>query len=480
MVKSIYNKRYFAFVLMFLFLLPLIFINRQISSDWGGDFAMYINEAMNIAHFQSIDDTHYIYNENAPMLGPGIYPAGFPLMLAPICFLFGNNISVFIIYMSLLLIITALVIYVFFKDFFSAPVAAILTLTIVYNPWMLSFKNEVLADIPFTLFFILTLVFYLKKAPAWLTGIVMGFAILVKTAGFVLPVGFVLYYFYNLVKRKRYPGLVFTAIYAVIFVFVLNTVLKMPLGLGLYSGNFDFSSLKHNILINISLYIEIYQSFFYRVLHDWKFIMLVTRSAMLTFLIIGIINVKKDLIYFIFVAYVFLLLVYPYHSSGFRFLLPVMPLLLLFALYGFKSIKWRYKVDKRLIVIFAALVLLGQYFPETVKLIEKRVEILPGPQQKSSKEAFDFIKKNTVDGDVILFTKPRVLALYTGRNAVCNEISDSSKKLEELLKNKNVKYILTNSDLSNKAAERFLKQNGDKVDLIWQNTKFKFYRINQP
>jgi 4-amino-4-deoxy-L-arabinose transferase-like glycosyltransferase len=311
MIKSIYENRYFGVILIFILSLPVIFINRQISTDWGGDFAMYINEALNIAHFKQVTATHYVYNENAPMLGPEFYPVGFPLLLAPVCLLFGNNIPVLIIYMSLILVITATVLFLFFREYFSVPVAVILTLIIVYNPWTLIFKNEILADIPFTLFFVLTQLLYLRKAPAWITGTVMGFTVLIKTAGFVLPAGFVLYYLYILIKRKnRYKELVFPVFYALILVLTVNVLIfKIPSGPGLYSGNFNFTAFKHNFLLNVSLYIEIFQSFFYRILDDWKFLMLITQSVMLTFLLIGIINAKKNLIFFVFVTYLLLLFV---------------------------------------------------------------------------------------------------------------------------------------------------------------------------
>ncbi len=479
MSGKIYRNDYFVLAVLLMLTLPILFINRQISTDWGGDYAMYINEALNISRLHPVTDTHYVYNENAPMLGPKVYPVGFPLLLAPVVLLFGNNVPVLIVFMSVLLITTAPVLFLFFKNFFSKAVSLILTLMIVYNPWMLIFKNEILADIPFTLFFVLAMVLYLRKAPAWLTGFVMGYAALIKAAGFVLPVAFVLYYFFNLLKRKnRTKELVLPVVYSLLFVFIVNKVIfHIPSGLGLYSSNFDFTGFKHNFLLNIALYIEIFESFFYRNLHDWKFIMLITQSVMLTFVIIGMVNAKKNPVFFVPAVFLLMLFVYPYHSSGFRFLLPIMPFLSVYAVNGFKSIKWNFTAKKNILILSAALILLGQYVPEIIKLSKAKPTVLNGPLEPASQQAFDYLKKNVKPGETVLFLKPRVLALFTGINSVCNELSDDNEKMEKLIKDNNVRYILTNENLKNKAVLQYINQNADKLLLKWKNEKFELYGV---
>ncbi len=476
-------KRNFDILLIVLLAFPLLFINLQHSTDWGGDFAMYINEAMNIVHLQPVAATHYVFNENAPMLGPKAYPVGFPLLLSPVCLIFGNNISIIIIFMALLLILLAIVLYIFFKTFFSKTVSLILVLVIIYNPWTLHFKNDILSDIPFTLFFVLTIILFIRKAPVWLTGLLMGISILIKTAGFVLPAGFSFYFIYLFITQHKQwkiniKKLLLPVGYALFFVFIINKIIfHFPSGISLYAQNFSFNKLEHNALVNISLYINIFQSFFFRNLHDWKFIMLITQSSLFTFTIVGILNSKKNVILFILSTYLLMLFFYPYHSAGFRFLLPVMPLLLYYAVNGFKSIHWNFTIKKELLVSLFALFLLGQYIPEIITLSNKSVKILSGPQEKTSQEVFNFIKDHIEKEATILFTKPRVLALYTKRNSTCNKQSNSTVEISRLFKEKNIEYILTCTELPNQTLNRYLIENRKNTLLIWNNKKFKVYKV---
>ena len=484
MIQSHYFKiRNADLLLVLILVLPVIFINLQHTVDWGGDYAMYVTEAMNIVRHQPVENTNYVYNSNAPMLGPPLYPVGFPLLLAPVILIFGNNFAVLIVYMSLLLVVLAIVLQLFFRRYFSVPVSVILVLVVLYNPWILHFKNEILADVPFTLFFILTLFLYLRKSNTLLTGIVMGFTILIRTAGFSLPAAFVLYFIYLLIIkrgdiRSNAKKLLLPVVYALLLILIVNKIVfRLPFGIGLYSGNFSLVAVKDQFLTNIALYIEIFQSFFHRDLSGWKFLYLITQAVLFTFSIIGFINSKKNLMFFVTATYLLMLFLYPYQSSGFRFLLPVMPVLLIYAVYGFKSVRWRYALPKRYLIPVLAVFLLGQYVPEIIRLIQKPVVTLTGPQEETSQEAFKYIRSHIPENETILFTKPRVLALFTGRKSVCNELSDDVGKMDMLIDGKNVKYILTNKNLSNPAVEKYLQTKNDRVSLIWSNRKFRLYQI---
>ncbi|HDO27779.1 MAG TPA: hypothetical protein ENH02_06645 [Bacteroidetes bacterium] len=102
----------------------------------------------------------------------------------------------------------------------------------------------------------------------------------------------------------------------------------------------------------------------------------------------------------------------------------------------------------------------------------------PGPQEQTSQEAFEYIRSHLSEDETVLFTKPRVLALYTGRKSVCNELSDDIEKIGRLLKQKDVGYILTNENLSNPAMEKYLIAKKNQVLLIWSNKKFRLYHLN--
>ena len=53
-------------------------------SEGGGDYAMYIHHAKNLATGVPYAETGYIMNPHYPGLGPQSYPPGYPLLLAPV------------------------------------------------------------------------------------------------------------------------------------------------------------------------------------------------------------------------------------------------------------------------------------------------------------------------------------------------------------------------------------------------------------
>ena len=86
------SKLYPYFIVLMLSI-PLLFINVKDSHDWGDDFAGYIHQAKNIVEGNSQFQTGYIINVEGPVLGPPTYPIGFPLLLSPVYYFFGNNIK---------------------------------------------------------------------------------------------------------------------------------------------------------------------------------------------------------------------------------------------------------------------------------------------------------------------------------------------------------------------------------------------------
>jgi len=79
--------------------------------NWGGDFALYISHAKNIAMGNSYSDTNYVYNQNYKLLSPRQYPPVFPIFLSVIYKIYGFNLF----YMKIMNIIALLLsIYVYY------------------------------------------------------------------------------------------------------------------------------------------------------------------------------------------------------------------------------------------------------------------------------------------------------------------------------------------------------------------------------
>ena len=126
--------------------LPLIFLNTKESSNWGGDFAHYIHQAINIVEGIPQSQNGYVYNPDYTAVAPRTYPVGFPIILAPIYALFGNNFLAFSYFMGALLFGTSILVFALLRQNFHWAVALSGMVFVGYSNWTLGMKGEVLSE----------------------------------------------------------------------------------------------------------------------------------------------------------------------------------------------------------------------------------------------------------------------------------------------------------------------------------------------
>src|SRR5687767_8522476 len=178
-------KEWIKHTVVIVSLLPLLFFNIKNTHDWGDDFAQYLIEAKNIQQGDPLGQSGYVENPNY-ILGPNCYPPGFPLFIAATSF----DIVKLNVLMSFFLLCIGYFSFLLFNKWFHFPPALVLSLVIVYNPLCLSFKNEVLSDLPFVAMLLLFFVLYLSdNKKTWmliLCGLVLAFAVNTRYVGWVL------------------------------------------------------------------------------------------------------------------------------------------------------------------------------------------------------------------------------------------------------------------------------------------------------
>ena len=198
-IKKLKTYKNIELLIIIILLLPLFFINVSNYHDWGGDFAQYIQQGINIAECKTQSKTHYIFNPENSYIGPPSYNVGFPLLLAPVYTLFGNKIIVFSYFISFFLIITMILVFKLLKQHFGLAIGISATLIFSYNPWLLKFKGEVLSDIPFTMFFLAGLLLYEKNksvnkktSSILLLGFFIAYSMLIKNIGLLLIIAIII------------------------------------------------------------------------------------------------------------------------------------------------------------------------------------------------------------------------------------------------------------------------------------------------
>ncbi len=486
------------FIFLFVLLMPVFFINVKDSHNWGGDFALYIHQAINIVEGKSQIETGYILNDQYFLPSPKTYPVGFPILLAPLYYVFGNSILAFSCFISSVLFLLGLVLYHFFRSHFSRTVSWCAILLIVYNPWTLSFKGEILADLPFMLFMILAVIFYLQLVPkrrtlpeSLLLGFLTAFSMLLKSIGVVLLASLLADAIFQMGKkliRGEKKALAHIALdllvttgscllfySAISFILIPTAIEPMPYYQSLYDFR-DLGNLALNVFKNYALQLK---GFFYLTDGVWKILTLATIAIASILMAIGLVRKflqNPGILEWLALAYSAVVLTFPTANQGLRYLFPILPIYIFFIISGARSCHLGGKVKANHLLILIAILCCVHYPSGIQKLLAEQGKTTIGPQERQSKEVFQYIKENTSKKAVFVFIKPTVLSLYAERNCMANrrdqDVAGMATKFEQV----GVDYYLTNSDLANGALDRFLIKHKVKVRLIWSNEKFKLYK----
>ncbi|HNW97928.1 MAG TPA: hypothetical protein PKK00_05905 [Bacteroidales bacterium] len=497
-------KKYYSYLLIIILCIPLLFINVKNSHDWGDDFAQYIHQAKNIIEGTPQSSTGYVLNKDYPILGPPAYPIGFPLLLSPVYYLFGNNIQAFSIIMSIMLIAAAVLFLKFFKLFFSALSSVFLVLIIIYNPWTLNFKMEIMSDIPFTLCLYLLIILYHFRDEKrnylfyFLIGLLGGFLISIRSAGIIFIIAisfefiFCIYQYqekriqYSLLKKLLLQKIIM--IFSAIFIYsLLNIILfKTPsMGFLYYTSALDLKSISYIIHDNLTYNFLMLKNFFEFKNIYLQFLSVFTQSALLTLTVIGFIKkviINFDFIDLILILYCITVLIYPYSDAGFRFIFPIAPILFYYAVIAIKDFfKTANIFNRKYIPVLIGLIILIQYIGGIEKIIRNHDRVLFGPQNKYAAEALNYIKTSIPDDAIIEFEKPRAIALYTGKNGFHIKINQPITDIKKNFDKVGISYILQSKRqidfIGDDSLKKYLSYKNDNIECIWSNYNFRLYKI---
>lgn len=499
------NYRINRNLLVVLLFIPLLFIDNRSSHDWGDDFAQYIHQAANLVKGIPQSDTGFIYSEEN-YIGPRAYPPGFPMLLAPVYALAGNNMIFFTSYISLFYLALAFLVLIFYRKHFSATAALVLSFILVYNPQLLVFKQEVMSDIPFTVFLIGAFILYPKLKPGnyrqlLLFSLLLTFILLIRSVGFVLLLALFTDQFLQFLRDRKqsrlmegkhipvFPRLLPALIMLLtplILYFAVNTLLfRIPSGGSLrdylafyYSGNFLAT-----IPPNLEQYVEVFRYSYIPAIGDFRFVALICGSVFQAMALIGFVRKMMNRIEAIdlfFILYMLILLVFPNNYSAYRLLIPVGFILLYYAALGFKAIRLPANISSKQKLYWMGGVFLLLFAPGLYHVAMSRTTMLDGPQQKQARQAFTQISRNLPDSARIVFFKPRALALYTGKQGIADPFAQDPNSIHLQLMDLGAQYILIHKDLTSESMKRYVRVMKSRATEIWKNKDYRLLKINPP
>lgn len=199
---SSFLRRHAAFSVVFILLGTLFFLSIREGNDWGGDFAIYILEARNIATHRALSDSTYVMTADSARNHPAVYPPVSSLAIAPVYALRGIDYKSFKRVLTFFLWISLLFYYSFGCDRGIPPtVMAVLLLIFGLAPLVFTLGTYVGSDAMFlctggAAVFAIDRIYRRRwdelrpVAAACLTAALLTLCYLTRAAGLALIVGF--------------------------------------------------------------------------------------------------------------------------------------------------------------------------------------------------------------------------------------------------------------------------------------------------
>jgi len=481
-------KSCYPFIILLLLSIPLFFLNISDRHGWGDDFAQYIKEALNIANGVPFYQSNYIYNALNPEYSPPQYPPGFPLLLWPVIKLWGVSFIALCYFNTVLLALLLLALYTYFSKHTSTTIAICLSVLICYSQVLLELKKDVLADTPCLLFITLYMSFRNTTDFSWRRiGTLILFAVFAiqcrSQAIFVIAAEgiYLCLRIAGILIRERRIALKNPEIIALSYViagtilvnFILDKIIfPTPVSTSAFYNSFFHRAQSWN-LKNIAndytsyLFSKISIFFNYNVHNGYRRAAVAFISGMgLSFVLLGfIINVSRRIrLEEIFFAIICMLIIF-YPCRDTRYILPAVPMMFLYfyttmhlVLQGIK--KNRPDISFTLLTVF----ILGvgfEYFKSAA------TELTPGTiLQERDKVAMKYITTHVSDHDIIVFSKPRMLTLFTNKRCIVTAWQISQERNKKIFDSMQVKYLLLLEGMDNEYFKTYLHEVQHPVDSV--------------
>ena len=490
-------KPYYPYFILSLFAVPLFFIGIHTQQSWGDDYAQYIKEAENIADGLPYSQSNYIYNDLNTDYAPPSYPPGFPLLLAPVIKLFGLSIPAMLYLISLVFTGSLFVFYGFLKKHMSSPIAVCLAILGVYCGGMMALKSYVLSDIPLVLF--VSWYLWLRQSEIISMSrllsivLVLCMTVLIRSQGIILLFAEVFLVVSESTKALSKKQFNFTFLsqsaslkiiigFVLLYELLVSTIFHTTNSSGdFYKNLFHYpeNTLVTTLVFNSAYLLNLCESIFQYNTPGlfWEYSMKIIDYSALGLAIIGLyFRLRKNLgineLYFLFMC--ILILILPVHQ-GLRYFLPVLPVFLVFIYEGLKVLTPAIvkKQAVKLAVLFVGfyLVLCFSNFQEYG--YDKNWTA----SNKEDSLAFLYLKNKVKDDEILVFSKPRALTLYTNKRCMNYAWQTSVQKNKEKFDSLKVNYLLAREGLDEHFILNYLKEIPFAKDSVKIGKLYTLYTI---
>ncbi len=465
MNRQLLLKNYLPLLFLLLFAVPLFFHNIHNTHSAGGDdYALYIKEAQNIAQGKPFYESGYVFNKYNNCYSPPQYPPGFPLLLAPVVRYWGLDIKPMCYFNTVIAVCILFGLFFYFRKYMSAVAACCLAIAISYSQCMMDLKQAVLSDASSMLFVLLYLIVRNAKTFSWQRVAVLillaSMAMLVRTQSVLLLFAEVVFLCLSVIrsyvkertfspKALQSPSL-YVAAGTFLLTFLINkTVFYCPASApGFY---IDFlkataqKGLPSIIRDNADALLGSVTNFFhYDTDHGLRtaIVKLMESTGLVCCGIGFLMSVTKRLhfddIFFVFVCA--MVLYYPIHDP--RYFFPVLPVVFYYCYLALaRFVPLVISVTPRYVALLLTFIYL---FAGMNYLRSTTIPPVGYVPEAKDRQAFSYLDAHVNDSDIIVCSRPRLMALYTHNRYMIHAWQHPYDVNKRVFDSMHVKYLLLN------------------------------------
>lgn len=456
--------------------------------EWGDDFASYIMQARSILNGKAeefVQDNAFTILESSPTvtIGPVAYPWGYPLALAPVYAIKGNSPLALklpgVLFFAGFLICLCLLV----RNRLSWMESLLFLSLFAFNPMLLDFLDQILSDIPFLFFSTFALVLMSKQGKHGtfdyvLLGAAIAFAFFMRATGGLLLASFLAVEVVRLwenrtdrdvVRKVLRNTLIVSATFGLLWGLY---ALLFPGGGESYFGQYQ-AFRAETAFGFINAYFQLFSLFFGESI-VWKYMY----YALFIFFLIGLwIRRKEEPVFILFFAlWMILLITWPYWQ-GPRFIFPLLPVFIYFAIQGMKStiqkLPETYGQAGRGVFYGFWFLILGLFLLQSAFRAYDNLQNgreINGPYDPVSREVYAYLKEETPPESVIIFFKPRAMRLMTDRNTLMINECEGMLKGDYLVLSKKVEE-------NNQIPPERIDSCNLPLEEVFENRRFIVYEI---
>jgi hypothetical protein len=433
----------------------------RVGHRWGDDYALYVHHAKNIAVGKPYVETGYIPDPYYPRYSVRLTPPIFPLVLALPYRIFGMNFTAFKMVEIASWVASLGLIFVLFQDHLSPGYAVLLVASLGFNPFFWDAKDEVLSDIPFLFFVLLTVLVVTKRKSPWIGGLVAYLAIGTRTVGVVLLPAILVH---EILWRKRLTK------YSIILLFTSGALLLVQF-LALHGEPASsYREIFHPTIQTVASNLRHYPVALGAV---WR-----TSRWWLTGLIgaLGVLAVAKGLsgeqpaFWPVFACFYGVTLVIWPGSQESRYLIPLLPPLLFYACRGMERLG---KAGTAGICSLLVVSYIVQYRAQNFSIIPEAFG------RGTFVEMCSYVSSSTVTADRFVFNRARSLSLFADRPASPYHKPANPDDLWKYFQDQGIRYVIVSSlfEKDRDVLAPLLHLHKTQLDLKYQNAEFAVYQI---